>query len=378
MPAPLIPQAPLSLKAQGLYDFLLAHPEDTRPATLLAISAALRQSGRHAGTWMLRSALQELFSAGYAKRVQARFSNGTIGETRLVMCHQEGAADAKDAVPAHTLDDAPTPAKPPTPDVPTGTEDAPDMHAFRQIALRFESHDIAVQIDAHGNPWWVAKEVCDVLGILNVSQAIERLKPLESTIICKTYNGIPHRLALVNEPGLYRLIFRSNKPEAERFQDWVFGEVLPALRKTGTYTVPGVTPAPAADPAVLTALTDLRQELAAFHTTVAQRVERVETHQVALDERITRRTPRTRAIHASTKPPGYYSIKAYTQALGLGHVCPAAMHRVMGARCQQLSRHWELPVHCDGSTHFYACDVLCKVFTQEYGPLTSVSYASMD
>ena len=114
------------------------------------------------------------------------------------------------------------------------------------IPFTFDDHQIRVQVDEHGKPWWVAKDVCETLGIQNVSDTVNRLKPLESTIIDFSYDGIPHKILLINEPGLYRMIFRSNKPQAQRFQDWVFGEVLPSLRTTGTFSV--IPPEPVALP----------------------------------------------------------------------------------------------------------------------------------
>lgn len=88
------------------------------------------------------------------------------------------------------------------------------------------------------DPWWVAKDVCDVLDIDNVSQALRRLDDDEKNTI--TINdGIPGNpnLSIISESGLYSLIFTSRKPEAKRFKKWVTSEVLPAIRKTGSYNV---------------------------------------------------------------------------------------------------------------------------------------------
>lgn len=97
----------------------------------------------------------------------------------------------------------------------------------------FEGHDVRIHVDDSGNPWWIAVDVCKILGISNVSDAVGRLQSDEKSDargIGKTDTAL-----IINEKGLYRLIFRSNKAEAERFQDWVFGEVLPQIRKTGRY-----------------------------------------------------------------------------------------------------------------------------------------------
>ncbi|EOY5692351.1 Bro-N domain-containing protein [Salmonella enterica subsp. enterica] len=92
-------------------------------------------------------------------------------------------------------------------------------------------------------PWFCLKDVCDVLSIQNVSQLAGQL---DEKGVCKTYtltDGGRQQLTFINEPNLYRVIFRSNKPEARQFQDWVFSDVLPAIRKTGSYVLPRPTPA---------------------------------------------------------------------------------------------------------------------------------------
>ncbi|MCP4697820.1 MAG: hypothetical protein GY862_13355, partial [Gammaproteobacteria bacterium] len=121
---------------------------------------------------------------------------------------------------------APVPGAIGTPDQPA----AITPFAFDSLALRSLS-------DESGNPWFIARDVCSCLGISNTAQAVDRLSQNEKGI-CFTYTlGGTQELATVNEPGLYRLIFRSNKPEARAFQDWVYHEVLPAIRKTGAYGV---------------------------------------------------------------------------------------------------------------------------------------------
>lgn len=93
-----------------------------------------------------------------------------------------------------------------------------------------------------GEPYFVAKDVCDVLGHTNPSVAIQMLDDDERT---KKSLGRQGDAWFVNESGLYNLIFRSNKPEAKPFRKWVTSEVLPALRRTGRYEMPGLTSAEA-------------------------------------------------------------------------------------------------------------------------------------
>lgn len=95
----------------------------------------------------------------------------------------------------------------------------------------------AVQVD--GEPWFVAADVCAVLGYANGRAAVEQHVPDKhrgSVAIHDGTPGNPNR-ALISEAGLYRLIMRSNAVNAEMFQEWVTAEVLPAIRKTGRFAV---------------------------------------------------------------------------------------------------------------------------------------------
>ncbi len=81
-------------------------------------------------------------------------------------------------------------------------------------------------------PWVVAKDVCDVLEIKNVSVAIKSLDDDERS----KYNiGRQGKTWIVNESGLFALVFRSNKPQAKAFRKWVTSVVLPSIRKQGSY-----------------------------------------------------------------------------------------------------------------------------------------------
>ena len=82
-------------------------------------------------------------------------------------------------------------------------------------------------------PHWSAKDVCDVLGLKNVTETMKRLDDDEKSTL-RISEGGPE-VNVINESGLYSLIIRSSKPEAKEFKRWVTHEVLPAIRKTGNY-----------------------------------------------------------------------------------------------------------------------------------------------
>lgn len=89
-----------------------------------------------------------------------------------------------------------------------------------------------------GEPWFVAKDVCDALGISNPTDALKRLDDDERA----RFNlGRQGKANIVNEPGLYSLILASRKPEAKAFKRWITHEVLPAIRRDGGYISPSAS-----------------------------------------------------------------------------------------------------------------------------------------
>jgi len=82
-------------------------------------------------------------------------------------------------------------------------------------------------------PWWVLKDVCDILGITNATEVTKRLEKDEVTRF--NLGGLSGETNIINEAGLYNVIIRSDKPKAKQFRRWVTHEVLPQIRKTGGY-----------------------------------------------------------------------------------------------------------------------------------------------
>lgn len=89
-----------------------------------------------------------------------------------------------------------------------------------------------------GEPWFVAPDICSVLGIGNPRQAVSYLdddEVIQVPVITNDGSGRELPTNLVSEAGLYSLILRSRKPEAKAFKRWITHEVLPAIRKTGRF-----------------------------------------------------------------------------------------------------------------------------------------------
>ena len=86
-------------------------------------------------------------------------------------------------------------------------------------------------------PWLCASDVCRALDFKSSSESVLRGLDDDEKLMRKvSASGQIRNLWFVNESGLYNLIFRSNKPEAKTFRKWVTGEVLPAIRRTGSYS----------------------------------------------------------------------------------------------------------------------------------------------
>lgn len=97
--------------------------------------------------------------------------------------------------------------------------------------------------DENGEPWFVAKDVCDALGIrTDTVRAILDADEVRETNPNSIGVAGGRKPLVVSEPGFYKLVMRSRKPEAKAFQRWVTHEVLPALRREGAYEVPREEP----------------------------------------------------------------------------------------------------------------------------------------
>jgi anti-repressor protein len=107
------------------------------------------------------------------------------------------------------------------------------------MEFNFQSEKVRV-IMINGEPWWVAKDVCEVLGIAKVDRGVAGLDDDEKGTHIVSTPGGNQKMTVVNEPGLYSLVLRSRKPEAKQFKRWVVHDVLPQIRKNGMYVKPGM------------------------------------------------------------------------------------------------------------------------------------------
>lgn len=130
--------------------------------------------------------------------------------------------------------------------------------------FNFNTSTLHTLTDEHGDPWFVAKDACDILGLENSRKATAGLDPDEKNTVTIS-DGIPGNpnKTIISEPGLYKLIMRSRKPEAKDFQRWITHEVLPSIRKHGIYATETTIDQILADPDFgIRLLTDLKNERA--------------------------------------------------------------------------------------------------------------------
>jgi len=103
--------------------------------------------------------------------------------------------------------------------------------------FKFNNNNIRV-IEKDGEPWFVAKDVAEILDIKNYRDTLTNYPEEEKGVATTDTLGGKQTVSIISEAGLYRMIFQSRKENAEKFKTWVFSEVLPSIRKTGSYSKP--------------------------------------------------------------------------------------------------------------------------------------------
>ena len=138
--------------------------------------------------------------------------------------------------------------------------------------FNFEGSQVRVSMGEKGEPWFVAKDICEVLGFGNYRQALDSHVDTEDVQKLDTLtSGGMQAMSALNESGLYSLIMGSKLEGAKRFKRWVTSEVLPSIRKTGSYSR---NPAPQ-QPPVLSAAAEERATILAFSEFVLKHVPSV-------------------------------------------------------------------------------------------------------
>lgn len=162
----------------------------------------------------------------------------------------------------------------------------------------FDATPIRVQV-VDGQPWFVAADVCAVLGIAHHLDALARLDDDERGSLLVDTLGGAQRGAAVNESGMWKLVLRSRKPAAKRLVKWLTSEVLPSIRQTGAYGAPSA-------PLDLT-------DTATLHRLLLDHTGRT----LAADERIAALEPKAAALDRFAHAEGSLTPTAAAKTLGV-------------------------------------------------------------
>lgn len=157
-----------------------------------------------------------------------------------------------------------------------GSKIVPDHQPNKQPQqFEFGGHVIRALPDQESKPSFIAADVCEALEIGNVSMALSRLDDDEKGISTIDTLGGKQDVLTVNESGLFSLILTSRKPEAKIFKRWITHEVLPAIHKTGSYSLQALTPA---EMILVQAqqLVAVERQMAELHRTQAEQAQSIE------------------------------------------------------------------------------------------------------
>ena len=203
------------------------------------------------------------------------------------------------------------------------------------IPFNYESQQIRVIQDEQGEPWWIASDVCEIIGLSNTTEALRNLDNDEKSTLRISESG-PER-NIINEPGLYSLIIRSNKPEAKKFKRWITHEVLPSIRKNGRFEIQGLS------------------ELDLIIKS-AQALKKI-------DERLTSLEAKS---HYNSGHTGYWTIAAWCKLNTFSLTLDEANRK--GRDAVKLSREWSVEIgkvrdERFGEVNSYREDVLDEIFS---------------
>jgi len=197
-------------------------------------------------------------------------------------------------------------------------------------------------------PWFVAKDVCDILELKNSRKAVGDLDEDERASVTISDTSLSTRETItvqaINEPGLYSLVLKSRKPEAKLFKRWITHEVIPSIRKHGAYMTPETIEKVLLNPdTIINLATALKREQEA----------RVEA------ERVNNLLMHTKKVYTSTEI-----------AKELGYASPQSLHRDLARR--------EIIYRVNGTWVLYAkyADLGYMETKQQVSPSGHVFYAS--
>lgn len=196
--------------------------------------------------------------------------------------------------------------------------------------FNFEGNILNPRFDAQGDPIFDATEVCKILSIKNVSDALDRLDDDETTIIVSSDNGVPVRHLMLTLPGLNHLISTTrprgvNAEIVRKFQRWLNHEVLPSIYNTGSYSLQNVSSE------------DLIVLLAQQNVETKKQIETLRLQQSELYEKQADQAVHLDAIDARLDDADYYSVRGWCRKQALSYTQSLLIK--WGKEATALSRH---------------------------------------
>ena len=213
--------------------------------------------------------------------------------------------------------------------------------------FNFHKNDVRVLIDGHGDPWWVANDICTILELGNPRSSLALLDEDEKGVhVIDTPGGLQN-MTTVNEAGLYSLIFRSRKEEAKAFKRWISHDVLPSIRKKGGYWLErdGVS-----------SLTRQAELLLAECRRMDELSAKQAEHEIRIDALET--------VVSCLPDPNYKTVIGYANEIFKSVTLGEA--RRLGKLCANASRNLgyaviDVPHPTYGTVHAYHVDILASV-----------------
>ncbi|MEG8230996.1 Bro-N domain-containing protein [Pseudomonas orientalis] len=185
--------------------------------------------------------------------------------------------------------------------------------------FNFRGTSVRVITDEQGDPWFVAKDIAELLEYVDTDQAV-RLHCKAAKTCPVEMTGQVRNVKVVPERDLYRLVMRSKMPAAEAFEEWVVGEVLPSIRKTGSYQRP-LSPAEQ-----LLANAQVLVDIERRQDRIDQAVAGIETRVASVEQ----------VRYLDSRPAGFESMTTIRERISLRHGMPpwvinAVMRDIPGA-----------------------------------------------
>jgi anti-repressor protein len=133
-----------------------------------------------------------------------------------------------------------------------------------------------IMFDINNNPWWAAVDVCRSLKIKNSRDSVSNLDESEKGVGITDTLGGRQNITIINEFGLFTLILRSRKPEAKEFKKWIIYEILPSIRKTGSYNIVKNDIKQSDDEIILQGYTILQKRISEFKNIIEEQTKLIE------------------------------------------------------------------------------------------------------